>query len=268
MSRLRSGAVVRDARRVAVEAGVRPLHGVLVQPARLVHALAEPHDRRHARVLRHAAAGHVGQEQPAGVGAQVDDRDLHARLPAALRAASRAVRAARRQQGGAAAVVAPGVGDLRQDGLTEHVARPRERVRHVRVQALDGEQVAHAADARAERRAAVDHGEVVGDAPGRCGGRRSRRRRPPPSARAPARRPAAASTRPRRRRSPDGRRRRPAWGRCSSTGSGRGGRGRRRAGPRPTAGNPKGQRAATALIACGSRPSWPATTAASAPATS
>ena len=139
-------------------------------------------------------------------------------------------------------------------------------MRHVRVQALDGEQVAHAADAGAERRAAVDHGSSwcahqVGAADGGVGGgvrRRARQLRLGRDPRASTRHAAAAL------QAGDGgdqrgagavvqRRERPAEAVVGQVLDDRG--------------EPEGQRAATALIAWGARPSWPATTAASAPAT-
>ncbi len=235
-------AVGLEARRVPGDAGVRPRHGVLVQPAGLVDALAQPHHGREPLRLLHAAVAHVGEEQPAGVGPEVDDRDPHARTVRAAprRAARIARRLAVRHIGGAAAVVAPGVGDLREDRLAERVAGPGESVGDVRVQAFDREDVAHAADAGRERGATVDHRQPVARARDRPCGRRSRRRRPPPSARAPARRPRAASTPPRRRRSPVWRRRRPAWGRCSRRASGTAGPLRRTADPRPRPGTRRG----------------------------
>ena len=69
--------------------------------------------------------------------------------------------AAIRHIGSAAAIVAPRIGHLGEDGVAEHVARASQGVRDVRVQALDRAHVPHAPHARRERDARVEHRQGV-----------------------------------------------------------------------------------------------------------
>ena len=71
-----------DALPVVVDDRERPGDRRVAQPALRVDALAEPGHRRGALDLRERAVRDVRDEQPRGVGPDVDDGDAHARQPA------------------------------------------------------------------------------------------------------------------------------------------------------------------------------------------
>ena len=71
-------AVLVDQCSVALERVEDPLHGFVGQPSRGVDALAKARHDRLAMQLRERAIGrHVGDQQPRGVGPDVDDRNPH-----------------------------------------------------------------------------------------------------------------------------------------------------------------------------------------------